>query len=62
MKNKLCFLIPYFNHPENINKLLNSLLIYQLPIIIVDDGSNPPITNVLTVNSPLIIIIRHNNF
>lgn len=60
MKNKLCFLIPYFNHPENINKLLNSLLTYQLPIIIVDDGSNPPITNVLTVNSPLIIIIRHN--
>ena len=60
MRNNLCFLIPYYNHPENINKLLNKLLTYNLPVIIVDDGSNPLLTSVLTVSSPLITIISYS--
>lgn len=57
--HNLCFLIPYYNHPENINKLLNTLLTYNLPVIIVDDGSNPPLISVLTVSSPLIITVSY---
>ena len=60
MINNICFLIPYYNHPENINKLLNTLLSYNLSVIIVDDGSNLPLTSVLTVSSPLITIISYS--
>jgi glycosyltransferase involved in cell wall biosynthesis len=36
---KLCILIPYYNHPDAIGSVINSLLPYNLNIIIVDDGS-----------------------
>lgn len=58
--NKLCFLIPYYNHPENINILLNILIQYNITIILVDDGSNPPLKEVVTVHNPLINIINHS--
>lgn len=38
--NKICFLIPYYNHPAKISKLCKILKQYNLPIILVDDGSS----------------------
>lgn len=58
--SSLCFLIPYYNHPENINNLISVLIKYNLKIIIVDDGSNIPLKNILNISSPLIDIIRYN--
>lgn len=37
---KLAFLIPYYNHPATIQKLVSYLLKYELDILIIDDGSN----------------------
>ncbi|MCH5322632.1 MAG: glycosyltransferase family 2 protein [Helicobacter sp.] len=37
---KLTFLIPYYNHPATIQKLVSYLSKYELDILIIDDGSN----------------------
>ncbi len=60
MKDKLCFLIPYYNHPQNINFLVNVLLEYNITIILVDDGSNSALKDILNIESSLILIVSHN--
>lgn len=37
---KLCILIPIYNHGATLISLLNELAVYQLPCIIIDDGSD----------------------
>ena len=37
---KTLFLIPFYNHPEKIKALCEALARYNLPILIVDDGSD----------------------
>lgn len=37
---KLCFLIPFYNHPEKIEKLVEILSEFKTQIFIIDDGSN----------------------
>ncbi len=38
--NKFVFLVPFYNHPQNIKALIAALKTYELPIIVVDDGSD----------------------
>lgn len=38
--NKTAFLIPYYNHPKNIKKLINELYAFNMDIIIINDGSD----------------------
>ncbi|HAS15488.1 MAG TPA: glycosyl transferase, partial [Idiomarina abyssalis] len=38
--SQYCFLIPIYNHDKTITATVERLLPYELPIIIVDDGSN----------------------
>ncbi|EPR4992513.1 glycosyltransferase family 2 protein [Vibrio navarrensis] len=35
-----CFLIPCYNHGSTVGQVIDALLPYQLPVILVDDGSN----------------------
>jgi len=37
---KCCLLIPNYNHGSTINELLKQLATYELPCILIDDGSN----------------------
>lgn len=37
---KRCFVIPVYNHPDTIAATVRSLLQFELPIIVVDDGSD----------------------
>lgn len=39
-EQKLCFLIPYYNHPQKIAQLIAILNAYNYPILIIDDGSD----------------------
>lgn len=39
---KRCFVIPVYNHPDTIAATVRSLLQFELPIIVVDDGSDAP--------------------
>ncbi|WP_122862789.1 glycosyltransferase family 2 protein [Campylobacter showae] len=38
--NKFAFLVPFYNHPQNIKALIVALKTYELPVIVVDDGSD----------------------
>ena len=38
--NKFAFLVPFYNHPQNIKALVAALKTYELPVIVVDDGSD----------------------
>ena len=38
--NKFAFLVPFYNHPQNIKALIATLKAYELPVIVVDDGSD----------------------
>ena len=38
--NKFVFLVPFYNHPQNIKALIAALKTYELPVIVVDDGSD----------------------
>lgn len=55
-----CFLIPIYNHHETIVATVQSLLPYQLPIIIADDGSDSQTKQVLQQlanDQPLVDVI-----
>ena len=38
--NKFAFLVPFYNHPQNIKALITALKTYELPVVVVDDGSD----------------------
>lgn len=38
--SKICFCVPYFNHPNTINSLCDELKKYNLEILIIDDASD----------------------
>ena len=40
MPLKPCVIIPVFNHPEQLRRVVESILAYGLPAILIDDGSD----------------------
>nr|WP_314566195.1 glycosyltransferase [uncultured Campylobacter sp.] len=46
--NKFAFLVPFYNHPQNIKALIAALKTYELPVIVVDDGSDEASKLILT--------------
>ena len=48
MSYSACIIIPNYNHAEFIERVVQQLLPYQLPIILVNDGSNEVTCKVLT--------------
>lgn len=56
-----CLLIPIYNHKESISATIDRLVLYGLPIFVVDDGSDPATQQVLAslaVAHPLIRLER----
>lgn len=47
MTFKPCILIPIYNHKDSISRSIEKLAVYQLPIFIIDDGSNAATQKVL---------------
>ena len=41
MDSRYCILIPHFNHATGIATVLQQCAMHQLPILVVDDGSDP---------------------
>ncbi|PTP84910.1 glycosyltransferase family 2 protein [Vibrio splendidus] len=61
---KACFLIPCFNHGATMPSVVSSLLNFELPIIIVDDGSELETKHFLTplADSPSVTLVTlHQN-
>ena len=59
--NKFAFLVPYYNHPQNIKELVAALKPHDIPIIIVDDGSDEPSKAVLRELEDVLLLTRPNN-
>ncbi|MCC4863136.1 glycosyltransferase family 2 protein [Vibrio splendidus] len=61
---KACFLIPCFNHGATMPSVVSSLLNFEIPIIIVDDGSELETKQFLTplADSPSVTLVTlHQN-
>ncbi|AXN03685.1 MULTISPECIES: glycosyltransferase family 2 protein [Vibrio] len=43
-----CFLIPCYNHGSTVAEVVSSLSVFELPILLVDDGSNQQTKQVLS--------------
>ncbi|OTG80913.1 glycosyl transferase [Acinetobacter sp. ANC 5054] len=57
-----CFVIPVYNHPHYLAALTAHLNVFQLPIIMVNDGSNAECTAVLrslAADNPLLDLVEH---
>ncbi|MCB1582390.1 MAG: glycosyltransferase family 2 protein [Marinicella sp.] len=39
MNNRFCIIIPIYNHHHKLNELLHDLSCYELPVFLIDDGS-----------------------
>jgi len=58
MINNTCIVIPAYNNPKTIQSVINDVLKLNLPLIVIDDGSDIHISDIVEVN-PLLTIIRH---
>ncbi|NOZ90085.1 MAG: glycosyltransferase family 2 protein [Epsilonproteobacteria bacterium] len=57
--NRVVIVIPIYNNPESIKKVVEDTLNLNLPIIVVDDGSNIDV-NTLLDNHKNLTILRHS--
>ncbi|RDX36983.1 glycosyltransferase family 2 protein [Kangiella sp. HD9-110m-PIT-SAG07] len=48
MPTSYCIIIPNYNHTQHIEQVLNSISAYELPVIMINDGSNADTKDVLT--------------
>ena len=55
-----CFLIPCYNHGSTIAAVVESLSVFSLPVLVVDDGSNEETKRALDAlaNEEKITLIR----
>ncbi|ATO18622.1 glycosyl transferase [Acinetobacter sp. LoGeW2-3] len=59
---KQCFVIPVYNHPHYLQALVQHLNSFQLPIIMVNDGSGTECTQLLrqiAVENDLVDLVEH---
>ena len=56
-----CVVIPVFNHEHAIASVVDSVRVHGLPVILVDDGSNPACAHELQRLSKLadVTLLRH---
>ena len=55
--DELCVLIPVYNNPATIARVVEEVLAYELPVIIVDDGSDIEVASLI---SSEVTVVRHD--
>ena len=58
-KNDLIVIVPTFNNPLTIEKVAHDVLDNGYALIIVDDGSDTPVSNIVTFQNQRMTILRH---
>jgi len=58
MLNNICIVIPVYNNPTTIQSVIHDVLKLNLPLIVIDDGSDIHLSSFVEKN-PLLTIIRH---
>lgn len=56
--DSLCILIPVYNNPKTIARVISEAGVFGLPIIVIDDGSEIPVETLLA-NDVSLVIVRH---
>lgn len=60
MKIKPCFVLPVYNHPHYLHDLIAFLTDFNLPIVLVDDGSDEQCKQVIsTLSSSQLTVLQH---
>ncbi len=57
--DQILIVIPCYNHPDTISQLVSQIHGIHPHILIVDDGSEPPVEQILSPPSPQTRILRH---
>lgn len=57
--NSLCILIPVYNNPQTIARVVKEVLAYNLPIIVVDDGSDIFVDKLIERDAT-VTVVRHS--
>lgn len=47
MLNSLCIIIPVYNNPNTIAQVVKEVMAYQIPLIVVDDGSERDVASLI---------------
>ena len=55
--NSLCVVIPVYNNPSTIARVVQEVLAYELPVIVVDDGSACDVAGL--IDGQVVTVIRH---
>ncbi len=55
--NNICILIPVYNNPSTISRVIDEVLAYKLPIIVVDDGSDIEVASLI---SSEVTVVHHD--
>ncbi|MBN2768637.1 MAG: glycosyltransferase family 2 protein [Campylobacterales bacterium] len=55
--DNLCILIPVYNNPKSIQNVTLEVLHHNIPLIVIDDGSDTPLDTIIDTHK--IDIIRH---
>jgi len=58
-KNSVAILIPVYNNPLTIQKVITDALLLNIRVIVVDDGSEIEVSSIVEVNNHLLTIVRH---
>lgn len=57
--NSLCIVIPVYNNPKTIQNVTQEVLAYNIPLIVVDDGSDLPVETY--IDSRIIVVTHKQN-
>lgn len=55
--NSLCVVIPVYNNPTTIARVVQEVLAYELPVIVVDDGSACDVAGL--IDNHAVTVMRH---
>jgi glycosyltransferase involved in cell wall biosynthesis len=57
-KSRVALLIPVYNNPTTIKKVVEEALLLEMQVIVVDDGSEVEVSTIVE-NNPQLTIVRH---
>ena len=59
-QDNLCILIPVYNNPKSIERVISDVLKYKITLIIIDDGSDIPVKDIINTKDVTVITHKKN--
>jgi glycosyltransferase involved in cell wall biosynthesis len=58
-QNSLCIVIPVYNNPKTIENIVQDVIAYDIPLIVVDDGSDIAVETLIDSRA-IVVTHKHN--